>query len=177
MGDAVSSESYTPRQRTTYRRRLEDELERFDRHLQAAEFVDHGTIGLELERGLYTANALANERLILDTVAAAEQPVRHVVLGLRQQEVMSITVLDALENLDRELSQLGVTLHLAALPTAASEVAARIATRTGAEWQERFAAADCCCSLVGNLATAMGAAHLPAEPTLPLPIHPGLMGP
>lgn len=82
-------------------------------------------IGLELERGLYTANALANERLILDTVAAAEQPVRHVVLGLRQQEVMSITVLDALENLDRELSQLGVTLHLAALPAAASEVAAR----------------------------------------------------
>ncbi|MCT1479206.1 SulP family inorganic anion transporter [Microbacterium sp. p3-SID336] len=83
------------------------------------------SIGLELERGLYTANALANERLILDTVAAAEQPVRHVVLGLRQQEVMSITVLDALENLDRELSQLGVTLHLAALPAAASEVAAR----------------------------------------------------
>ena len=52
MGDAVSSESYTPRQRTTYRRRLEDELERFDRHLQAAEFVDHGTIGLELELNL-----------------------------------------------------------------------------------------------------------------------------
>ena len=37
MGDAVSSESYTPRQRTTYRRRLEDELERFDRHLQDAD--------------------------------------------------------------------------------------------------------------------------------------------
>ena len=52
MGDAVSSESYTPRQRTTYRRRLEDELERFDRHLQASEFVDHGTIGLELELNL-----------------------------------------------------------------------------------------------------------------------------
>ena len=52
MGDAISSESYTPRQRTTYRRRLEDELERFDRHLQGAEFVDHGTIGLELELNL-----------------------------------------------------------------------------------------------------------------------------
>ena len=52
MGDAVSSESYTPRQRTTYRRRLEDELERFDRHLQEATFVDHGTIGLELELNL-----------------------------------------------------------------------------------------------------------------------------
>lgn len=52
MGDAVSSESYTPRQRTTYRRRLEDDLERFDRHLQDADFVDHGTIGLELELNL-----------------------------------------------------------------------------------------------------------------------------
>lgn len=57
------------------------------------------------------------------------------------------------------------------------EVAARIATRTGAEWQERFAARDCCCSLVGNLATALGAARPPAEPSLPLPIDPGLMGP
>ncbi len=52
MGDAISSESYTPRQRTTYRRRLDHELERFDRHLQDAQFVDHGTIGLELELNL-----------------------------------------------------------------------------------------------------------------------------
>lgn len=52
MGDAVSTDSYTPRQRTTYRRRLEDELERFDRHLQESQFVDHGTIGLELELNL-----------------------------------------------------------------------------------------------------------------------------
>ena len=52
MGDAVSSDTYTPRQRTTYRRRLEDELERFDRHLQQADFVDQGTIGLELELNL-----------------------------------------------------------------------------------------------------------------------------
>lgn len=56
MGDAVSADSYTPRQRTTYRRRLEDELERFDRHLQEAEFIDHGTIGLELELNLVDDN-------------------------------------------------------------------------------------------------------------------------
>lgn len=52
MGEQISSDSYTPRQRSVYRRRLEDELEVFDRHLQEAEFVSHGTIGLELELNL-----------------------------------------------------------------------------------------------------------------------------
>ena len=52
MGDAVSRDSYTPKQRTTYRQMLLDDLEIFDRHLQDAEFVDHGTIGLELELNL-----------------------------------------------------------------------------------------------------------------------------
>lgn len=52
MGDAVSSDSYTPKQRTQYRNYLLDELEVFDRHLQEATFVDHGTIGLELELNL-----------------------------------------------------------------------------------------------------------------------------
>lgn len=52
MGDAVSTESYTPRQRTRYRQRLIDDLEVFDRHLQQAEFINQGTIGLELEFNL-----------------------------------------------------------------------------------------------------------------------------
>ncbi|WKD61273.1 Carboxylate-amine ligase YbdK [Corynebacterium ciconiae DSM 44920] len=52
MGDAVSSETYTPRQRTRYRQRLMDDLEVFDRHLQDAEFINEGTIGLELELNL-----------------------------------------------------------------------------------------------------------------------------
>ncbi|RAV34797.1 glutamate-cysteine ligase family protein [Corynebacterium heidelbergense] len=52
MGDAVSTESYTPRQRTRYRQRLMEDLEVFDRYLQEAKFVDHGTIGLELELNL-----------------------------------------------------------------------------------------------------------------------------
>ena len=43
MGDAVSRDSYTPKQRTRYRQLLLDDLESFDRHLQEAEFVDHGT--------------------------------------------------------------------------------------------------------------------------------------
>lgn len=76
MGDAVSSESYTPRQRTTYRRRLEDELERFDRHLQDADFVDHGTIGLELELNLVDD-------------AMQPHPNNQVVLGLLDEEYQS----------------------------------------------------------------------------------------
>ncbi|WP_303708174.1 MULTISPECIES: SulP family inorganic anion transporter [Microbacterium] len=82
-------------------------------------------LGVEPERGLYTANALANQRLIVQTVSAQAEPVRTLVLGLPQQVVMSITVLDTLEALDRELSQLGVRLHLAAVPEAAAAVAAR----------------------------------------------------
>lgn len=52
MGDAVSSDTYTPKQRTRYRNRLLRDLELFDHHLQHAEFVSEGTIGLELELNL-----------------------------------------------------------------------------------------------------------------------------
>ena len=52
MGDSLSTDTYTPKQRSIYRKRLEDELEVFDRHLQDAEFISRGTIGLELELNL-----------------------------------------------------------------------------------------------------------------------------
>lgn len=52
MGEAVSTDTYTPRQRTEYRRALAHDLEIFDRHLQHAEFEDAGTVGLELELNL-----------------------------------------------------------------------------------------------------------------------------
>lgn len=84
-----------------------------------------GVLGVELDRGLYTANAQANERRILEIVGGAEEPTRAVVLGLEQQEVMTITVLDALAELDRELAAQEVTLHLAGLPSAAVAVAER----------------------------------------------------
>ncbi|WP_315073978.1 SulP family inorganic anion transporter [uncultured Microbacterium sp.] len=94
---------------------------------------DGGALGIRLDRGLYTANALANERMLLETVAAQGAPVRALVLGLTQQEVMTITVLDALEDLDRELSQLGVVLHLAAVPASAKVVAERTPWFAGLE--------------------------------------------
>lgn len=46
---------------------------------------------------------------------------------------MTITVLDALEDLDRELSQLGVVLHLAAVPASAKVVAERTPWFAGLE--------------------------------------------
>lgn len=55
MGDAVSRERYTPRERTDYRRALNDDLETFDAYLQQAEFVSRGTIGMELELNLVDA--------------------------------------------------------------------------------------------------------------------------
>jgi SulP family sulfate permease len=90
-------------------------------------------LGVHLERGLYTANAMANERMLLEMVGSQAERVGALVLGLTQQEVMTITVLEALENLDRELSQLGVVLHLAALPEAATVVAERTPWFSGLE--------------------------------------------
>lgn len=84
-----------------------------------------GVLGIHLERGLYTANAMANERRILEMVEAETTPIGALVLGMKQQEVMTITVLEALESLDRELSQRATTLHLAALPAPATAVAER----------------------------------------------------
>ncbi|MFB8190158.1 SulP family inorganic anion transporter [Microbacterium sp. NPDC055988] len=86
-----------------------------------------GVLGVHLERGLYTANALVNERRLLEIVDGEEEVIAALVLGMRQQDVMTITVLEALENLDRELSQRNTTLHLAALPAPAAEVAGRTA--------------------------------------------------
>ena len=126
-----------------------------------------GSLGIDLERGLYTANAMANERAILDLVAAQRTPVSALVLGLRQQEVMTITVLEALENLDRELSQLGVVLHVAALPGAAAAVARRTPWFAGLESAGRVHD-----SVRGGLA-ALGATLVdPPSPGL----HPGEVG-
>ncbi len=52
MGEAVSTDTYTPLQRTRYRQQLNNDLEVFDQHLQKAEFGNRGTIGLELELNL-----------------------------------------------------------------------------------------------------------------------------
>lgn len=52
MGDPISAATYSPRQRTVYRKHLLRDLEVFDAHLQEARFADESTIGLELELNL-----------------------------------------------------------------------------------------------------------------------------
>lgn len=83
-------------------------------------------IAIHLGRALYTANALANERAIIALTTSQESPVTAVVLDLQRMEILSITVLDALTDLDREFTQLGIVLHLAALPDTATVVAVKV---------------------------------------------------
>ncbi|SDG62427.1 SulP family inorganic anion transporter [Microbacterium pygmaeum] len=92
-----------------------------------------GIIAVHLGRGLYTANALANERAIIALARAQDPPVTAVVLDLERMDVITITVLDALADLDRELSQLGITLFLVALPERAERVATKV------DWYRRLA--------------------------------------
>ena len=58
MGDAISARSYTPQQRTEYRKALGRDLETFDEYLQAAHFVARGTVGMELELNLIDESGL-----------------------------------------------------------------------------------------------------------------------
>lgn len=90
------------------------------------------TIAIHLGRALYTANVLANERAIIALATTQPPRVDAVVLDLQRLEAISITVLDALADLDRELGEHGIALHVAALPERAAAVAARTS------WYTRF---------------------------------------
>lgn len=84
-----------------------------------------GSLALHLGRGLYTANARSNEHAIIALATGAAQPVDRVVLDVRRLDVMTVTVLDTLADLDRELAAKGITLHFAGLPERAAAVAGR----------------------------------------------------
>ena len=76
---------------------------------------------------LYTANVVGTQQAIV--AAVDEHPgARRVVVDMTRIEETSVTVLDALADLDRELAGTGRTLHLAGLPDAASR------TAEGTEW-------------------------------------------
>lgn len=90
-------------------------------------------LALRLDQGLYTANAQANVTEILRLTGAQQPPVSAVVLDVGRLRRISITVLDAMEGLDRELAHRGVVLHLAALPEAAATVARKVDWYRGLE--------------------------------------------
>jgi sulfate permease, SulP family len=81
-------------------------------------------IRIRVDNPMYTANVLETELAILEAVAA-RQPVRIAVLDVHRMRETSVTVLDVLEDLDRELSETGVELRLDGLPETAAVVARR----------------------------------------------------
>jgi MFS superfamily sulfate permease-like transporter len=83
-----------------------------------------GALVVNLDQGLYTANALANERAVV-ALAASHPGIERVVLDLSRQRIITMTVLEALEDLDRDLAASGVELRLRGLPEKARAVAAR----------------------------------------------------
>ena len=107
-----------------------------------------GTVAVHLGRGLYTANVLTNEHAIIALVEDQTPPISALILDLERMETISITVLDALADLDRELDARGVVLHIARLPPAAEAIAAKLpwyrglgdADRTHATVEEAMAA-------------------------------------
>ena len=88
---------------------------------------------------LYTANVLETEQAVLAAVEEARrQPAPRsglsaVVLDLGRMATTSVTVLDALADLDRELATEGVQLRIAAVPDAALLIARRTSWFSGLE--------------------------------------------
>ncbi|MCI2957276.1 SulP family inorganic anion transporter [Agromyces atrinae] len=89
-----------------------------------------GVLPISLGGPLYTANVLANENAVLAAVDA-RPGVRAVALALGRVDLVTITVLDTLTDLDRELEARGVELRIAALPSSAGVVARRTSWFTG----------------------------------------------
>jgi MFS superfamily sulfate permease-like transporter len=87
-------------------------------------------LAIHIDRGMYTANVSANLRVVYEQAVTADPPITGLVLDLYRMEATSITVLDSLAELDRNLASKGITLHLAAIPERALAVARRV------EWYE-----------------------------------------
>ena len=82
------------------------------------------TVVITVRNPMYTANVLETELAVIAAIEEA-RPVSVAILDVSLMRHTSVTVLDALEDLDRELSESGVELRLAGLPEAAAVVARR----------------------------------------------------
>ncbi|MBM7832021.1 high affinity sulfate transporter 1 [Agromyces cerinus] len=106
--------------------------------IDVAEPVD-GVLPVRLMGPLYTANVVANENAVLAAAAAADDApadgagIRAVALELTRLSATSITVLDTLADLDRELAATGVELRLAAVPEPGAVIARRTSWFAGLE--------------------------------------------
>ncbi|MEC7762206.1 MAG: sulfate permease [Pseudomonadota bacterium] len=68
-------------------------------------------LSLRLDENLYFANARYIEDYILDRLAQG-QPVKHVVLMCSAVNVIDLSALESLEELNRRMDDMGITLHL-----------------------------------------------------------------
>ncbi|WP_431279277.1 SulP family inorganic anion transporter [Leifsonia poae] len=85
-----------------------------------------GVLTVNLLGPLYTANVLSTEQAIL-TYAESIDGLRVLVLNMSVIQETSVTVLDTLADLDRELAGRGVELRLTNLPAGALRVASKTA--------------------------------------------------
>jgi sulfate permease, SulP family len=85
-----------------------------------------GLLVLRIGAPLYTANARAMERGVLERIAAEDPRPRVLLLDAVVVGDLSVTVLDVLEELDQQLGREDVTLWLSALPERALAVARRV---------------------------------------------------
>ncbi|THV30850.1 SulP family inorganic anion transporter [Glycomyces paridis] len=84
-----------------------------------------GVLVLIPTAGVYTASVRSVQNRVLDLVSAQDPLPRIVVLDLAPQATMSVTVLDAVAELDRQLARDGIELQLARLPQRALTIARR----------------------------------------------------
>ena len=89
-----------------------------------------GVLAVSLMGPVYTANVLAYENAVL---TAAQPGLRALAFDIGEMRETSVTVLDALADLDTELAARGIELRLAAMPESAAAVARRGAWFAGME--------------------------------------------
>ncbi len=69
MGREIATSEYTRSQRTRYRRELRRNLDIFETFLDTAEFVDEGTVGVELEMNLACTDDMSPALMVDDVLA------------------------------------------------------------------------------------------------------------
>ena len=110
MGDAVSTDTFTPSQRSIYRERLSEDLERFDTHLSSEPFQSGSSIGLELELNLVDeqmAPALRNREVLdlLDEDFQSEVGAFNIEVNHPPLEIAGDGLLHLEEGLSAKLAQ------------------------------------------------------------------------
>jgi SulP family sulfate permease len=126
-----------------------------------------GLLIVRLGAPLYTANARTAASRVEQSVASAGRPVQVVVVDATAVGMLSLTVLSAMRDSQRNLAEQGVTLWVASLPERSLAMARRTPgwaawNKTGRLWPT-VSDAVAAFHERGNLADTEGAINTPAE--------------